>query len=161
MGRGASSYRVNLDGFVTFSIARGRSSADAYTQVFRHGSVESASVLDEDQFGPYIPSIAYEKHVIRVLKSYFEIAEKLNLHPPYFAFLSLVAIRSARFVGPSGWGDQGVLTTQDDTLMLPEIVIEERSIQPEKALRPLFDMVWNAFGFSRSFNYDEQGTWTA
>ena len=31
LGRGATSYRVNLDGFVTFSTARGRTAADAYT----------------------------------------------------------------------------------------------------------------------------------
>ena len=48
----------------------------------------------------------------------------------------------------------------EDVLNLPEIVIEERAAEPTKVLRPLFDMVWNAFGFSRSFNYDEQGNWS-
>jgi hypothetical protein len=27
-------------------------------------------------------------------------------------------------------------------------------------LRPLFDAVWNAAGWERSFNYDEKGKWT-
>ena len=161
LGRGATSYRVNLDGFVTFSIARGHSAADAYTQVFRNGAIESTSVLAEDEFGAYIPSIAYEQHIIRVVKSYLEIATNLELRPPYFTFLSFVAVRDARLVGPSGWGDQGVLTTNDETLILPEIAIEEVSPHPERALRPLFDMVWNAFGFSSSGNYDEDGNWSA
>ena len=26
-------------------------------------------------------------------------------------------------------------------------------------MQQLFDMVWNAYGLSRSFNYDEQGNW--
>ena len=94
------------------------------------------------------------------MRSYLEFAARFELHPPYFAFLSLVAVRGARLVGPSGWGDQGVLTTNDETLMLPEVVIEERDAQPEKALKPLFDMVWNAFGFSGSANYDEAGNWS-
>ena len=161
MGRGATSYRVNLDGFVTFHTARGRSSADAYTQVFRNGAVESVSVLDEDQFGAYIPSVAYEQHIIRALKSYLEIAGKLELHPPYFTFLSLVSVRGARLAGTNGWGDQGILTANDETLILPEIVIEDQRARPENALRPLFDMVWNAFGFSRSLNYDENGNRSA
>ena len=161
MGPHVTNYRVNLDGFVTFFTASGCSSADAYTQVFRNGAVESASVLAEDEFGAYIPSVAYERNIIGVLRSYLEIAGKFELHPPYFAFLSLVAVRGARLLGPSGLEDQGVLTTNDETLMLPEIAIEERRVQPEKALRPLFDMVWNAFGFSRSLNYDEHGNWSA
>lgn len=27
------------------------------------------------------------------------------------------------------------------------------------ALKPAFDMVWNAFGVVRSWNYDETGNW--
>ena len=161
MGQIAMNYRVNLDGFVTFYTASGCSSADAYTQVFRNGAVESASVLDVDQLGAaYIPSVAYERNIIGVLRSYLEIAGKFELHPPYFAFLSLVAVRGARLVVQNAWGDPRVLTTNDETLMLPEIAIEERCVQPEKALRPLFDMVWNAFGYSRSSNYDEHGNWS-
>ena len=161
LGRGATSYRVNLDGFVTFSMARERSAADAYTQVFRNGAVESVSVLAEDESGAYVPSVAYEQHIIRAAKSYLEMAASLELYPPYFTFLSLVGARGARLVGPSGWGDQGVLTTNDETLIVPEVVIEEPDAQPERALRPLFDMVWNAFGFSRSGNYDQDGNWSA
>lgn len=26
-------------------------------------------------------------------------------------------------------------------------------------MRPLFDVVWNAFGLARSFNYNEKGEW--
>ena len=100
MGRGATSYRVNLDGFVTFSTATGSSAADAYTQVFRNGAVESATVLMEDEFGAWIPSVAYEQHIVRVLRSYLEIAGKFELHPPYFAFLSLVDLRRPRPATP-------------------------------------------------------------
>jgi hypothetical protein len=28
-----------------------------------------------------------------------------------------------------------------------------------RILAPLFDQVWQAFGFERSFNFDEQGNW--
>ena len=118
------------------------------------------SVLDADEYGTYVPSIAYEKYLVRVLKGYLDLAGNLDLHAPYFALLSFVAIKGARLIGPEARGGEGMLTVQEDTLTVPEIIIEERKAQPEKALRPLFDMVWNAFGFSRSFNYDEQGNWS-
>ena len=44
-------------------------------------------------------------------------------------------------------------------MILPEVTIEDRSEQPYNILRPVFDMVWNGFGFIRSLNYDEQGNW--
>ena len=47
----------------------------------------------------------------------------------------------------------------EDMSILPEVVIQDRGEIPEQVLRPVFDRVWNAFGFARSFNYDEQNNW--
>ena len=55
---------------------------------------------------------------------------------------------------PPGRVPLRVLKWLDDTLVLPEVVIED---QAEKVLNPLFDTVWNAFGFNRSSNYDNEG----
>ena len=41
-------------------------------------------------------------------------------------------------------------------LILPEIVIQDRGELPKQVLRPVFDVVWNALGFVRSFNYDKE-----
>ena len=38
-----------------------------------------------------------------------------------------------------------------------EMVIEESNEPFHLALKPAFDMVWNAFGLVRSLNYDEAG----
>lgn len=46
-----------------------------------------------------------------------------------------------------------------DSLILPEVMIENWSDNPASSLRPIFDMVWNAFGYERSFNYDASGQW--
>ena len=47
---------------------------------------------------------------------------------------------------------------QDD-LLLAEIVIEQAGFDSAAALRPIFDMLWNAFGYERCNGYDEQGKW--
>ncbi len=44
----------------------------------------------------------------------------------------------------------------EDMLILPKVVIQDRGDKPEQVLRPVFEMVWNAFGFVRSFNYDNE-----
>ncbi|EDN71195.1 hypothetical protein BGP_3297 [Beggiatoa sp. PS] len=40
---------------------------------------------------------------------------------------------------------------------LPEIVIDSFEVNPEKLLKEPFKMIWNAFGFSHSLNYDDKG----
>lgn len=51
------------------------------------------------------------------------------------------------------------LTVTDNTMMLPEAVFEGDGMEPYEILRPIFDMVWNTFGFIGSLNYDDQGKW--
>ena len=48
---------------------------------------------------------------------------------------------------------------REDMLIVPEVVVETCDVEPVRVLRPAFDRVWNAFGFVRSFNYDEEGQW--
>jgi hypothetical protein len=43
---------------------------------------------------------------------------------------------------------------------LPEVVVDDFSANPQAILRPLFNMVWNAYGYPRAFSYDESGKWT-
>ncbi|MBK9294843.1 MAG: hypothetical protein IPM57_10460 [Oligoflexia bacterium] len=44
-------------------------------------------------------------------------------------------------------------------LILPEIIVENIDEKAEKVLRPLFDMLWNACGYSACKSYNEQGQW--
>ena len=47
------------------------------------------------------------------------------------------------------------LIAREDTLAMPEILIPEHDEMEVNALRPLFDNVWNTFGFWGSFKYDD------
>ena len=162
MGCTSWDYRVNLDGFLTF-IRYHDHAVHAYSQLFRTGALESVSALRTGGGPVHLPSVAYEQDVIRTLTDYLKVADSLNLEPPYYGFLSLLGVKGGRLVVQQGrgWpGEDERYTVEEDVLNLPEIVIEEQAAEPTKIMRPLFDMVWNAFGFSRSFNYDEQGNWS-
>lgn len=43
--------------------------------------------------------------------------------------------------------------------MLPERIIDDLRADSATILRPMFDLVWNASGFIRSFNFDSNGKW--
>jgi hypothetical protein len=55
------------------------------------------------------------------------------------------------------WSSGEVLDRE--LISLPEVVIDEYTANIARALHPVFDMVWNAFGYEESRNYDEHGNW--
>jgi hypothetical protein len=44
-----------------------------------------------------------------------------------------------------------------DTLLLPEVLVEDFSVSTDNLLRPVFDALWQAAGFSSCEHYDAQG----
>ena len=150
--------RINLDGVVNFTGHDTRPS-HAYAQIFRTGSVESACVLGayDDRF---FLAMGYESEVMKCLKDYLVFAREFSIEPPYYLFLSFVGVRGYTFAVDRNmrWRED-VPTLQEDMVILPEVLIADRDVQPHKLLKPVFDIVWNAFGFVRSFNFDDQGNW--
>ena len=45
-----------------------------------------------------------------------------------------------------------------DTVVLPDIVART-DVPPEQALKPAFDLIWQAAGFVGSRNYNRVGVW--
>ena len=161
MGSTGGDHRVNLDGVVTFSF--GQRLVHGYTQVFRTGAIESVDILRTGKTGQlYLVGAEYEQDVIGILRQYLDVAPELDLEPPFYVFLTFLDIKGCVFYS-SRWQidrrQMNVVKWQDDTLVLPEVVIEDRADQPEKVLKPLFDTVWNAFELDRSNNYDDEGKW--
>ena len=158
---GASGWnsRINLDGVVTFT-GHDTTPSRAYAQTFRTGAVESANVLGAHNDRMFLPSVEYERKVMQCLAEYIEFAREFAINPPYFLFLSFVGMQSYTLaVDRSMLWRENIPTLQEYIVVLPEIVIADRNVQPHQILRPVFDMVWNAFGFARSLNYDDQGHW--
>ena len=161
MGAMSWSHRINLDGFVTFQ-SYGEKGAFSYTQMFRTGVVEAAFSLSTDGENKSLPSLSFEQYTLDLVNQYLSFAEAFEVGPPYLIFLSLVGVRGCKLGLPSGiFLRAGNEQLEEDVLALTEVVIEEGNEPLHLALRPAFDMVWNAFGFVRSLNYDEAGNWNA
>ena len=147
-GGGFSDFFPNLHGLLT--VARGfDEGVRAYTQIFRTGAVEGVYVLPVNDDGPYVPSIAYEEYVLSFVASYLKCTQDFDIEPPYYVFLSLVATKGCRFfVGPM-LSDRA-REVREDVVCVPEAVIRDREVDLTQSLRPVFDTVWNIFGYSRS-----------
>jgi hypothetical protein len=159
MGASGWNHRYNLDGMVTYSGGRNEAST-AYTQFFRNGIIEAVSSLAWYSDEKYIASQAYEKEILEVACSYLDAFRSLGVDPPIYFFISLLGIKEYRFaVSERMFFRSDTKAVDRDDLILPEGIFEDLSDPPEQKFRPFFDMVWNAYGFRKSFNYDEAGKW--
>lgn len=154
--------RINLDGLVTYGdLIEGRSLT--YTQVFRSGIVEAVGVFSKGGDGvKRIHSRTYEDLLIRALPTYLRNLQALQVEPPIFLFLSFVGATGYIFSVPEGPGQAYGFENSEsdrDVLVVPEVSISAYGGEADKILRPAFDVVWNAFGYAGSKNYDPAGNW--
>jgi len=156
----------NFDGLLLSASWRDHSS-HAYVQIMRNGfleAVESQTLTDSvnlpnGQTQAIIPSIAWEVRLIHALRNYLKTLRELNLPPPYVVSLSLINVRNyMMWVGPR-YGNGSAKLIDRDHLLTNETLVESVDAKPESVLRPLFDQIWNACGWPKSINYDENGNW--
>jgi hypothetical protein len=147
--------RYNFDGYLVVS-----SKSKSYVQVFRSGCIEAAdaSLLDIDVPGyeKQIPGIAFEEVMIEAIGRYLEVQDRLTIPLPIFAAITLLRVGNCRM---SSYGHSPSPPIDRDTLMLPEILIEEYGSDIGRVLKPSFDALWQACGLEKSLNYDDLGNW--
>ena len=159
LGASGWNHRVNLDGFITYSEDR-QGNGLGYCQLFRSGIVEAATVLGPFKSGELIlPSEWYEREILKATKRYLEGLAKFEIEVPIYVALSLVGMKNYS-LGVGSMFFRSVGTDLDrELVLLPEVAIEDYVADIPVTLHPVFDMVWNAFGYEQSYNYDDEGKW--
>jgi Putative DNA-binding domain len=153
MNGAAQNHRSTFEGFVTFT---GRTTADSYTQVFRSGIIEAVdgtALNDVGQGKSQMPALSYEQRVLEYLAKCFQILRELGIMPPIAVALTLVNVQGLHM--SFGRHDFGTFhPINRNHVIPPEVVVNNFDEAPSRILRPLFGLVWNAYGYpeSRSFN---------
>lgn len=157
-------HRLNLDGHVSYGGGRNGGGCRSYTQFFRNGSVEAvlADVVGEDkQEGKLLLAGYYERTLTQEFHFFKRLLtglREIGVQPPIWCFLSITGVRGARIPTDDHFSDENRAIDRD-VLLLPECVIDDLGVDSAAILRPMFDLVWNASGFTRSFNFDTNGKW--
>lgn len=156
------SHRINLEGILSYSGGRDNKS-HSYIQLYRNGIIEAVEglMLSAEGEKKYIPSVAYESELIKSLGEFMNLAKELGLNMPIVIFLTLIRVKDYEMAVDRMrfWNDYYKIDR--DILQLPETIIESYDSDPKDVLRPMFDLIWNACGFKRSYNFDESGNWVA
>jgi hypothetical protein len=154
--------RPNFDGWIS-----PHANAPTYTQIFRDGCMEATDAYTLRNTGSekqnnVVDSIALEERVTKFVTSGISFLHNHGLQAPVFACVTLTGIKGRRLI-QGNRGPQGDPVPQD-ILVLPEAQIDDlldRSSNDVSAvLRPVFDVLWQAFGYDRSMNYNANGRWT-
>jgi hypothetical protein len=152
---------INIDGYLNYTdrLAGGRQS---YAQFFRSGVIEGVSNLSKrDADGnPYFVAPEFPNKVVLAVRQYLNVLEAFDAGLPVYAFLSLCNVSQCFYrysPDDASWSDTASLNR--DILALPEIYIDNFKTDVPTLMRPVFNMLWNAFGFQRCEMYDGQGVW--
>lgn len=148
-------HRINLDGVTAYTPLASESSIRTYTQLYRDGRIETvlSDVFTENK----LPMGYVEPRVMEHTKKMLQLLGSLEFQPPFYVFLSLVGVEGCTVTLPSNNVFDETEPIIQKELILPEIVIEDVGGDIQQAFKPIFDMIWNASGMSRSLNYDENG----
>jgi Putative DNA-binding domain len=161
MGTSGWDYRLNLDGHVSYSGGRTKPVSRFYTQFFRNGAVEaviSDVVMEDKNKGKLLLAGYCERTLLENFPRLMAGFRQTGVLPPLWGFLTITGVKGAKIPSDSDFGDE-YRDIDRDSLLLPEFVIDDLGADASSLLRPVFDLIWNASGFARSFNFDTQGKW--
>ena len=155
------SHLYNLEGILTFSMAADDATY-SYAEIYRNGAIEAASssvfmgISSKDRVF-YASSV--EKEAIAILPAYFALYKKLGIRPPVGISISFVGIHDYPFRYGSSYGVREAPPLKKDILTLPIETVSDFDRKPSTILRPLFNLLWNAYGFKSCPNYDASEGW--
>ncbi len=159
LGKENFNHRYNIDGLLTFSSFPNKKDSYSYVQLYRNGIIEAVNseLLWSGDRSRYINPTLIEKAIVESIPNYMEVCQKFNIDPPIFLFLTLVDVKDYVIPSRASWNLKNPIDR--DILLIPEVIIEDLNFEPSLLLKPIFDSIWNACGFHRSPNYDNEGKW--
>jgi hypothetical protein len=156
-GYSYSESRFNADGFLLYD---GREGVRSYSQLYRTGVYEGVmaeAVFNHRGGAKILRENWCEEALLTALGGYLPFAKALGLEPPFWMFAALAGCEGARVWLNRSWEELCQHAIDRSIVWLPETRIDAFDTAPEKHLHPMIEVLWNAAGLERSFNYDEQG----
>jgi hypothetical protein len=160
-------YNYNFDGFVTCSNDGQTGLCYSYCQIFFDGTIETVNSMilrtatgdyPENAQKGFIPGTYFESIIIEAIKKYSQSYKRLGIEVPVIVSMALLDCKGTHF--NTDFYDGISSQSLDRNLALfPNIQIWNFDAEVSKVMKPIFDAVWNAFGYPRSFNYTENGLW--
>jgi hypothetical protein len=149
----------NVDGYWTVSDGGRRS---GYVQVFRNGIIESAlgdarTKLDQ---GMVLYAASVENEVAMKVENYMAALAHAEVSPPMLVMLAGVRMAATSVIG-NPYATLVAAQTLPADVRFPTVTLDDFSglENYRRALKPMFDAIWNAAGYAKSQSFDADGNW--
>jgi hypothetical protein len=152
--------RVNLLGICNVP-HHGGDGASGYGQLFRSGAYEGTAVSSIESGNHYFGSAGLANMIVSAVRSYLALQEHYGFVFPTFAMFSLCNCEGLRFFSsPAGLGGGYFSDPLGEALVsFPELLIENANVDVPNTLRPLLNIIWNAFGLLSCDMFNRQDAW--
>ena len=98
--------------------------------------------------------VEYENSAISTIEKFLGIQKTLGVAPPICIMISLLETKGCQVTKRTQpqYADRvlGSFLLKEETLLPPEVIFESFEIHVSQAIRPIFDIVLNAAGVSRT-----------
>jgi len=132
-----------------------------YTQIFRNGILEATKAyIVRSQVGhSFILGLDLEKEIFHHMPMYLNRLRDIGVPPPLIIMFTFEGIKGKNYV--VGENTRGGHPLPYSPLFLPECFLEDygEDLDYHRAVRPAFDALWNAIGFSKSQFFNDEGRW--
>lgn len=144
----------NIDGYYVIDKQWQNKKAKSYAQIFHNGIIEANEIR---LISGYEEKVVFdwnktEKNIIDKIINYVDVLQELDVSKPFHIFATILNakgyITRAYDFDDSNKLDRDIIESLDS-------VIYDEGI--DSALKPVFDSLANAFGYEKSFAFDEDG----
>jgi len=150
----------NFDGYLTTAGGEGRA---GYVQVYRNGIIEAAAggIANATERGLTIVAEDAEDQIITKLCDYLNALRNIEVPPPFAVLLAGVRMTNVAIVPHRVPYNTTLLhQTEPDMFFQPVMIDDYADFENyRRALKPLFDALWNAAGLPGSASYNPDGSW--
>ena len=154
--------RYNIDGYLSWTSHQKNEPAISYCQLFYDASLEAIYsgllIRNTDNQGNErnIIDMEYEELLIKAFKKYSKGYNQLSIQGPFVISLSILGCKGGQFLLNNYFQRDEPNAIDRDVILIPEIILENL-LNTQTSLKPLFDSIWNACGYARCLNYDNDG----
>lgn len=163
LGTSSANARLNIDGALAVRNVTTELTTHGYSQFFRNGFFESIQTLPKPDLASFfnLASVGYEQNIINLLKNFRIELNRLAVNSECFVMVSLLRAHQVKLGVRNDWEsfESHQLLFDRQTIVLPDVVAPSDS-SAEHALKPAFDLLWQAAGFEGSRNYNTNGDWS-
>jgi Schlafen, AlbA_2 len=151
----------NIDGYWTSSGDGARPAG--YVQVFRNGVVESAAGdvrTTNHPRGNVLFAESVENRVANGVRNYMTALAHAEVSPPMLVMLAGVRMHGTIVIGNPNATMVDAHPLPAD-VQFPSITLDDFGELEDyrRALKPIFDAVWNSAGYPQSQSFDKNGNW--